>query len=265
MPSLTKVLLALSLASTDAWFQKTFCSYFEERANKCMCQNLPQAIALEFGDSTENLETNTQWLVQPEQILTYPCSTGYLGTSSAEINMIGQLDVTRESSLDHDSRTGNAAANYELEHDIQDAITDLGESLIDSVKCGVKCDINNNAVASGTLDTGIYESNNANSILEANRWGWPIYNHEEIEYLCGAHPGVGPQSERTGALDKWWIDKGFGELVDGLSACDCKTDVTFGDGSIGSIATGCYRCAGTITYGITESTGCYVSDSDVGH
>ena len=129
------------------------------------------------------------------------------------------------------------------------------------MKCGVKCDINNGAVASGTLDTGIYESNNANSILEANRWGWPIYNHEEIEYLCGSHPGVGPQSERTGALDKWWIDKGFGELVDGLSACDCKQNVRFGDGSMGNIATGCYRCAGTVTYGITESTGCYVSDS----
>ena len=91
MSSLTKVLLALSLASTDAWFQKTFCSYWEERDGKCMCQRLPAEIATQFGSSTEGLETNTQWLVQPEQILTYPCSRGYLG---------------------------NAAANYELEHDM---------------------------------------------------------------------------------------------------------------------------------------------------
>ena len=27
------------------------------------------------------------------------------------------------------------------------------------------------------------------------------------------------------------------------------------------IATGCYRCAGTVAYGITSSTGCYVSES----
>ena len=70
-----------------------------------------------------------------------------------------------------------------------------------------------------------------------------------------------PWSKRRRPEPKWWADKGFEALSDGLSACDCKTDVTFGDGSIGSIATGCYRCAGTITYGITESTGCYVSDS----
>ena len=44
MPSLTKILVALSLASTDAWFQKTFCSYFEERDGKCICQRLPEAI-----------------------------------------------------------------------------------------------------------------------------------------------------------------------------------------------------------------------------
>ena len=48
-----------------------------------------------------------------------------------------------------------------------------------------------------------------------------------------------------------------------MSACDCKTSVTFGDGptTTGSIASGCYRCAGTVTYGITGSTGCYVSES----
>ena len=51
--------------------------------------------------------------------------------------------------------------------------------------------------------------------------------------------------------------------MDGLSACDCKQGVTNGepDQEPFDIATGCYRCAGTITYGITGSTGCYVSDS----
>ena len=51
--------------------------------------------------------------------------------------------------------------------------------------------------------------------------------------------------------------------MDGLSACDCKQGVTNGvDGQAPfDIATGCYRCAGSVTYGITASTGCYVSDS----
>ena len=70
-------------------------------------------------------------------------------------------------------------------------------------------------------------------------------------------PGVGPQTERTGALDKWWIDKGFPTLVDGLSACDCKQGVTNGepDQEPFDIATGCYRCAGTCVE-INQCVGC---------
>jgi hypothetical protein len=47
--------------------------------------------------------------------------------------------------------------------------------------------------------------------------------------------------------------------VDGLSSCDCKKDVTFGDGVVGGmIYSGCYTCKGTVEFGISE---CFVSDS----
>ena len=70
-----------------------------------------------------------------------------------------------------------------------------------------------------------------------------------------------PWSKRRRPEPKWWADKGFEALSDGLSACDCKKGVTNANGETFDIATGCYRCAGTVAYGITSSTGCYVSDS----
>ena len=235
MQSLTKILVALSLASTEAIFGTTFCSPWDEAADKCECQTLPGEIAEAYPNYPGTpLQTTTQWAVQPEQILSYPCSKGYLN---------------------------NGEANYELEKDIQHAITELGHDLIDSVNCGLKCDIDNGAVAAGngnSLDESIYEPYNANSILKVKYFGWlPIYKPEELKYLCGQNPGYEP---RTGALDKWWADKGFKALSDGLSACDCKKGVTNANGETFDIATGCYRCAGTVAYGITASTGCYVSD-----
>jgi hypothetical protein len=131
--SLTKTLVALALASTASarLGKDTFCSKSDERNNKCNCQDLPAT------SSDQPLETLTSWDVQPEQIITYPCSPAYLG---------------------------NAAANYMLEQNVQDATTKLGKE-IGSVKCGVKCDFDNDALGSSDkgLDDSIFEADNKNS------------------------------------------------------------------------------------------------------
>ena len=238
--SLSKTLIALALASTaSAGYgrnKEIFCSSEDEEAGKCNCQDLPAAITA--AGTTLPLTTTTSWKVQPEQIITYPCSTDYLG---------------------------NAAANYMLEQNVQDATTELGKTLLTpgSKNCGYKCDFDNGVLK--TADTGLddstFKANNKNSILKAKKYSFgkkTIYTKEELDFLCGENPGQGTQAERTGPLDKWWIGKneagvdGFGQLVDGLSACDCKQGVTFGDSTTGNIASGCYKCTGTVKFGITK-------------
>ena len=84
----------------------------------------------------------------------------------------------------------NGAANYNLEEDIQHFVNEeLNEQLaaagFDSKKCGYKCDFNNGALSSGTLDPSIFKD--SNSVDHQ-------YSNSEKKFLCG--PG--------GALEQLW-------------------------------------------------------------
>ena len=79
--TLTKSLLALALATTGS--SLNFCSRRENRRDQCECQDLPKAIA----DTGVTLTATTEWDVEPEQIITYPCSKGYLANGAANYNL----------------------------------------------------------------------------------------------------------------------------------------------------------------------------------
>ena len=75
----------------------------------------------------------------------------------------------------------NGAANYNLEEDIQHFVNEelndqLAAAGFDSKKCGYKCDFNNGALSSGTLDPSIFKD--SNSVDHQ-------YSNSEKKFLCG--------------------------------------------------------------------------------
>ena len=65
-------------------------------SEKCNCQTLPDEIAEAFPNYPATpLQTTTQWAVQPEQILSYPCSKGYLNNGEANYELDVDISMNR--------------------------------------------------------------------------------------------------------------------------------------------------------------------------
>uniref|UniRef100_A0A7S3E3L1 Uncharacterized protein n=1 Tax=Chloropicon laureae TaxID=464258 RepID=A0A7S3E3L1_9CHLO len=160
----------------------------------------------------------TEWFVPLENLVTYPCSKGYLS---------------------------NLGANTQLLKDLKNDISKQGWDMGTAKKCGDKCDIVNNLVVSGDLLEETFHQRSFLSLLQSK----PRYS-EELFYFCNNDPNKGP----LGVLNQLWDAKKdpVEQPRGNRNACECGQFMV--EGKMVDFEYGCSKCIGEVNYKVKK---CY--------
>lgn len=147
---------------------------------------------------------DTEWFVPLENLVTYPCSKGYLG---------------------------NLGANTNLLDDFKDAVTKAGKAN-KATACGDKCDFDNAALKGAMVSPKTFEQESFFDLLRRKA------DRDTFLYFCNDDESKGP----LGALNKLWDEK-RPEPRMGVNACKCGVfgEVNFDYGCTKCIGTVDYR------------------------
>mmetsp|Transcript_11223 Transcript_11223/g.25536 ORF Transcript_11223/g.25536 Transcript_11223/m.25536 type:complete len:231 (+) Transcript_11223:65-757(+) len=223
MPILSKSVIAMALAASLAVSQFAGVARADEEDYPRRLLKLPNSF---FKDGTCNLVDDaatgtfeTSWFVPLDNLVTYPCSTGYLS---------------------------NLGANTNLLEDLKDALDKAGRASGGARKCGDKCDINNKALTSVALSPETFDQRSFQCLLSSEK-----KYADSLFYFCNDDAAAGP----IGVLNQLWDAKvAAGDKPDrgDVNACECgQFDV---HGEMVDFDYGCTKCIGTVNY---EVDTCY--------